>query len=186
MNEALIQREKMRGTNIFFSDHVDVAYGSLPNRNSIATYGLGGCSGLIVSFDNPRAVVLGHFQPWRMRDNYHREPLLSLLTEVSGKARAIGALLLHPGELDETAITGVKEWSSPSNETRIAGLTDLILEGVKTDIPIVSAGYYEIGRGGSGNIEQGSVIVDLPNDTDEPHTRVGGFELHLDQVLQHS
>jgi hypothetical protein len=187
MNEVLIQREKMRGTNIFFSDHVDVAYGSPTQRRSIATYGLGGCSGLIVAFESPRAVVLGHFQPWKMKQiGDHREPLTRLLSDVSRRAKVIGGLLLHPGDADDSAITGYKEWASASNNERIADLTDLIREGVNQDTPVISAGYLEIGRGGLSNIEQGSVIIDLPNDSDKPHTRVGGVEIGLDQVLRQS
>jgi hypothetical protein len=185
MNELLIDRERMRGTNIFFSDHVDVAYGSPQYRRSIATYGLGGCSGLVVEFDSPRAVVLGHFQSWKMRQiGDHREPILRLLSDVSRKANAIGGLLLHPGDIDESAFTGVKEWDSASNNERIADLTQLIKGGVGADIPVISAGYLEIGRGDdSQNIEQGSVIVDLRNETEQAHIRVGGVVIDLGKAL---
>ncbi len=174
ISEALLQSERMRGTNIFFSDHVDVALGSPKGMQSIATYGLGGCSALVVEFDSPRAVVLGHFQTWKMRQlGDHRKPLLRLLSTASKRTQAIDGLLLHPGDIDESALTGVREWPN-SNADRIEGLTLLIKEGVSNDIPVISAGYLEIGRGDDWqNIEQGSVIIDLPNETEQPQTRVG-------------
>jgi hypothetical protein len=188
MHEALVQREQRRGTNIFFSGHIDVAYGNLRQRQSIATYGLDGCSALIVSFENPRAVVLGHFQPWRMTQiGDHREPILKMLSSVSRTAKAIGGLLLHQGDADESSVTGYAPWfHNASNNERIADLTNLVKEGVGEDVPVLSAGYFAWGRDVRGDMELGSVIIDLPNDIDKPNTRVGGIAIDLDGALRES
>lgn len=185
MHEALVQREQRRGTNIFFSDHIDVAYGNPKRRESIATYGLDGCSALVVAFENPRAVVLGHFQPWRMTQiGEHREPILRMLSGVSRKAKAIGGLLLHQGDADESSVTGYSPWlHNASNVERIADLTKLVKEGVDADVPVVSAGYFAWGRDVRGDMELGSVIIDLPNDVDPPVARIGGIAIDLDSAL---
>lgn len=179
-----VERQQELGTNIFYMNHADITYAQSNERRAIATHGLGGCSGLVVQFeDTQKGALVAHYSPMVIAVNGHEKRLSPLLSRIESSAHLVGALILHPGEKDPSSPTGYKAWDSSCSLERIGKLSNLVRANLGKNVPLFVGGYCEIGRGPDRNEEQGTVIVEFSGDGSS-ELRVGGVKVDLEAYAQ--
>lgn len=153
-------------------DDGDIVIAAADERRAIATYGLGGCIGVVVEFDGPQpGALVAHYSPMSIYANKHTDHFDKLLDKVKKHGKIIGALVVEPGFRDPESPTGVTGYSS--EKTAIVASNILGRLGIET--PLVTSGYLEIGQD-TPNQENGVVIVEFPSSDQQPEIRVGGHK----------
>lgn len=180
--EDFVEQQRRMGTKIFFMNHADIVFAKPGERSAIATYGLGGCTGIAIQFENPKdpsqkGAIVAHYSPMTIQANKHIAQFGSLLETISIREAEASAIIVHPGDEDAYSPTGYSAWSY--YDERVEGLSRFIRDKLGEKIQIITAGYYEIGRGGNRNPEQGAIIVEFPADRGAQTLRIGGFKVDI-------
>lgn len=181
--ETFAEQQKRLGTRVFYMNDADIVYAKPNDRRAIATYGLGGCTGIAILFENPtntseKGALVAHYNPILIRENIYKLQLGQLLSDIATKAMKAKVIIVHPGDEDPTSPTGYKAWSYYNN--RALNISNFIKSILGEETSVISSGYYDIGRDDDGsNIERGTIIVEFPNDKENPQLRIGGKSVNL-------
>lgn len=164
--ESFFERQTRIGTELADMNQASMVKAKPDQRTAVGTFALGGCTGIVVQFENPanpldRGAIVAHYDPMSIDFGFHEQQFGSLLTDIATQGMHAEAVIVSPGVGDPRSPTGYMPSELVSGT--IQRLTDFIKDRLGQDTQVSELGYHTLT---SDDPNQGTILVEFPKGQD--------------------